>query len=412
MAARRLMVLGGGRHQVSLIRRARERDIEVVLVDYLPDAPGHQFATISLLQDTLDAEAATDAAREHRVDGVVTTGTDLPVMTMAHVARRRGLPTWIDLDAAATATRKPLMHTALREAGVPLPAQWELAPGEQTPELALPFVAKPADSQGQRGVTCVRHPDGIDRAVEHARANSATGVAVLEEFLDGPEITVNAWVEGDRTVLLAVNDRVTYNPPPYLGVAFQHVYPSVHGQVHLHGIADIMQSIAGAYRMRSGPLYVQMIVTNDRGPVVVEAAARVGGGHESSLFPLVAGSTVEDRLIDLALTGSCRPWPSDMRDGVSTHAGITFVMGRAGVVQDLPAPTLLDGTREHAWYVRPGSELADVANSLGRIGYFLTVAEDRAQFEDRTARQYESLVVSGTSGEDLVLRLNPQWVSR
>lgn len=407
---RRLVVLGGGRHQVGLVRRAQERDVDVVLVDYLPDAPARAWATTSLLVSTLDVDGVVRAARDHDVDGVVTTGTDLPVVTMAAVADDLGLPCWISPTGARAATVKSTMRVALDAVGVPMARQHVLGPGDESHDLAvdLPVVVKPADSQGQRGVTRVDDRTRLPTSIAHARDHSPTDVVVVEEFLVGPEVTLNAWVEGDHVVLLAINDRVTINPPPHVGIAYRHVHPTR----HLHdGLLDrcveLLGRIADAYGMTSGPLYVQCILTGD-GPVVVEAAARVGGGHEAALFPLVAGSGCEDRLIDLALTGRCAPWGHDMRTGPLVHASVTFVLGRAGTVAEARPIEHLEGTVESGWYVGPGDRLDELTTSLGRVGWFVTTAPSRAELDERAAHQYDHLHLVDGDGRSLVRRPEPE----
>src|SRR5882757_78050 len=98
--ASRLLVLGAGRHQTPLIRRAEERGIEVVVADYLPDSPGKAYATHSTMVDALDVDAVSAVAERFAVNGVVTTGTDQPVVTMAAVARRFGLPEIVSPETA------------------------------------------------------------------------------------------------------------------------------------------------------------------------------------------------------------------------------------------------------------------------------------------------------------------------
>ncbi|MBY5161956.1 ATP-grasp domain-containing protein [Salsipaludibacter albus] len=404
----RLMVLGGGRHQVSLVRRARARGIDVVLVDYYDHPPARDLVDTHLRLSTLDVDAVVDAARAHHVDGVVTTGTDLPVVTMAAVAEALGLPAWIDRAHAARATTKSLMQRALAATGVPMADQQVLGPDDEPGHVALPVVVKPADSQGQRGVTRVDDRIDLDGAIADARSHSRAGTVVVERFLDGPEITANAWVEDDGIVLLAVNDRVTVNPSPHLGIAHRHVHPTRHASPDLFArLDDLLDRIATAYGMRTGPLYVQLILTS-RGPVVVEAAARVGGGHETSLFPLVAGSGVEDRLVDLALTGSCEPWDHDMRTAAELRsAGVTFVLGWPGTVATLAPMDFVEGTVEGGWYVDVGDRLVDLTTSLGRIGWFVSTAADRAELDRRTADQYARLEVRAADGASLVRQPEP-----
>lgn len=412
---RRLMVLGGGRHQIPLIVRAEQRGIEVVLVDYLSDAPARDVATHALLQDALDPAAAIAAGREYDIDGIVTTGTDLPVVTMAETAAALGLPCWITPEQARTATDKRLMHDALAAGGVPVASYRELGPDEPVEDaaLALPVVVKPADSQGQRGVTRVTSAEQLAGATHLARGHSSSGRILVEEFLEGPEITANAWVQGDDVLLLAVNDRVTYNPPPHLGIAYQHVHPSRHAGELLDEIHSTLVRVAATFEMTSGPLYAQMIITPD-GPTMVEVAARVGGGHESSMFPLITGSGVEDRLIDLALDGACEPFRYDMRHAQEPpHVTVTFVLGRAGAADVVPEmDDLPPGIVEGGWYIRPGARLQDVRDSLGRIGYFVAHGTDAAELDATISGFYRSLKVCSTGGDNLVLVPEERYVNR
>jgi biotin carboxylase len=409
------MVLGGGRHQLPLVRAAEKRGIEVVLVDYLENAPARDVATHPLLQDALDSTLAIEAGRRYRIDGVVTTGTDLPVVTMADVAAALGLPCWVTPQAARTATDKARMHAAFEATGVARAGYHHLGPADDHRELdvTFPVVVKPADSQGQRGVTKVDGTDSMEAAVELARAHSATRRVLVEQFLAGPVVPATAGLLDGVLILLADNDRVTFNPPPHIGVAYQHVHPSRHAVDHLEEIRGQLARVAVAYGMRQGPLYAQMIVRDDD-VRIIEAAARVGGGHESSMFPLVAdGTGVEDRQIDLALTGRCRPITYDMgRAEHFVHAAVRFVLGREGVISSLdslerrPAEIV-----EASWYCTPGMTLGDVRNSLGRIGYYIAVGDDRERMERAADAFYRGLKVLSADGRNLVLEPDPALIN-
>src|SRR5258706_7378925 len=86
MEEKRLLVLGGGRHQLTLIRRAEARGVRVVLSDNVKNSPGRRFATYPTLTDWSDIEDNIRVAREFDVAGVMTSGTDQAVVTMADVA--------------------------------------------------------------------------------------------------------------------------------------------------------------------------------------------------------------------------------------------------------------------------------------------------------------------------------------
>ena len=394
----RLLVLGGGRHQAPLIRRAEERGIEAVVVDYLVDSPGHRIASHSQVADATDPELAAQIAETFQVDGVVTTGTDIPIRAMAAVADKLGAPCYVDTATARMATDKQAMHTALSSAGVAM-ARWVVVDeGVTLGWTPMPAVVKPADSQGQRGVTSVLKISDLPKAIDNARSVSRSGRVIVEEFLEGPEFTANAWVQDGEIRLLMVNDRITFNPRPYLGIAYQHRYPSQAATSIIDPVRDITQRTAKAYRIDTGPLYIQMIRTGT-GPMVVEAAARIGGGHESRMMLHLTGWSSDDALIDLALGQPPippLPLPED------SHALVNFILGRRGKVGTVEPFLPGDGIIESEWYVNRGDLLKDVTDSLGRIGYFLADGSTADDLMDKATAYYAALDLRSDEGMNLV----------
>jgi biotin carboxylase len=417
--ARRLLVLGAGRHQTPLIRRAEERGIEVVVADYLPDSPGKQFATHTTMVDALDVDAVAAVAEEYQVHGIVTTGTDQAVVTMAKVAHRFDLPQIVTPHTARLATNKRAMKETLADAGVEM-AAYAFVDATRTSEalqrveaLRLPVVVKPTDSQGQRGTSRVNSKAELPEAINAAIDASREREAVVEEFVEGMEVTASAWVTDGALQVLMVTDRVTYNPPPAIGIAVQHVYPSVHAAPVLPAVRDMLERIRAAYGVEHGPMYVQILITPDGDVRLVEAACRVGGGHEISLIPLVTCVDLRDRLIDLALTGRCEPFAFEYPGtGVTRHALVNFLVARAGTIasQDGFDALLADGMiDEGGYYHRLGYEQAPVSDGQGRVGYFIAHDENRDALQGRARASFDRLSMRSTNGNEMLLWPEPEW---
>lgn len=404
----RLMVLGGGRHQVPLIKNAEQRGIEVVLIDYLSNAPGRELASHPTLASATDSTSAIRIAEEFEIEGVITTGTDIPIRTMAAVAASRDLPCYLEEKSALIATDKLAMAEALAPFDVEM-ARRELVPeGEARKGMTFPVVVKPADSQGQRGISTVRSSDRLPTALERAWEASNSRRAVVEDFLEGPELTANGWMHDGELSMLMVNDRITYNPEPFIGIAFQHRYPSLAASYCHAEVRNATEQVARAYSMEEGPLYIQMIVTDER-PVVVEAAARFGGGHESRLLHHLIGWSAEDALIDIAL-GRTPTAPPPLP--VDQHGLVNFILGSSGTVAEATQHDLEAGIDEMAWYVSPGDVLTDVTDSLGRVGYFIARAENRESLEGLSHSYYTSLTLPDSTGKNLVLNPSPESLNR
>jgi biotin carboxylase len=408
MTRPKLLVLGAGRHQTPLIRRAESRGIAVVASDYYLDAPGKKFASHCVDLDSLDVDANVALADHHNVAGVVTTGTDMAVVTMAEVAAALGLPCYLTPQAARVATNKVLMSEAFARHGVRRPVSFEVH-DEDWPGSGgaphLPLVVKPADSQGQRGTSRVDRADALPNAIADALQWSRSGQAVVEEFVAGYEVTVSAWVVDGDPHILAVTDRVTYNPPPSIGIAFQHVFPSSHAGGLLAAITRQVEGVTTAFGMKEGPLYIQMLV-NDEDVWVIEAGGRVGGGHEASLIPLTTGVDLTDRVIDLAMFGSAAPIAHRYNDaGPHSHALVNFLLAGAGRVAScsgLDEALGNGGIFEGDFYVSAGHVHEGVINSLGRVGYFVATAPSRAELMERSRAAYRSLHVLDDAGNEML----------
>ena len=115
----RLMVLGGGSGQLNLIRRAKALGDFVVVADYLPDCPGGRIADVHVPVSSFDAEGVIRAGREQRIEAIVTTGTDQPVLTAALAAETLGLPFYMDSQTALAFTNKRVMKALFRQHDIP-----------------------------------------------------------------------------------------------------------------------------------------------------------------------------------------------------------------------------------------------------------------------------------------------------
>ena len=196
----------------------------------------------------------------------------------AEVAERLGLPHPLSLAAAVAATDKRVQRAAFAEAGVPQPALLRAdAPFDR------PVVVKPSLAQGQRGLTRVERAEDLAPALERAREQSRDGEALVEELIDGDEVTVNAFLH-DGFHAIAVTDRERASA---FGVATAHLFPAA----CRHRRGDRRGALrCAALGIERGPVYVQIVLAPG-GPRVMEVAARLGGATTpSSAWPRPAST--------------------------------------------------------------------------------------------------------------------------
>ena len=371
----RLLVLGAGPAQIGLLAAARERGLFVIAVDRDPSAPGFAYADRRAIVSTEDERGIDRLARAERVDAVIAPGIDFPVAIAARVARGLGLPHPLSPAAAVLATNKQRQRERFAEAGVPQPRSRVLDDGGEA--LDLPCVVKAPDRQGQRGLTLVRERRELDAAIRAARAASRSGHVLVEEHVEGPEITVNAFSIAGAFVPLTVTDRLTADPPAF-GVALAHVWPSP------HDVADVARRAAEALGITDGPTYTQVKV-GPKGPTVIELAARLGGGHDAELCE----AALEVDLNALALSAAlgeemAPPTPAAQVGG----ACVRFLVAREGMldaVRGLDEAEALDGVRWARVYRRPGHVFGPLRIGSDRAGALLAIGSSRDEALARAA---------------------------
>ena len=348
----------------------------MIAVDRDPAAPGFRYADTRALVSSEDEPGVDRLARAQRIDGVISPGADWTVGIAARLAERLGLPHPIDGATAVLATSKRHQRERFAATGIPQP--------RLLAEPRVPCVVKAPDRQGQRGLTLVRDEIELPAAITTARAASRNDTFIAEEYVEGPEVTVNAVSIDGGFLPLTITDRLTAEPPAF-GVALAHAWPTRLGVEATRGIIDAARRAAEALGILNGPTYTQIRVGKD-GPQVVELAARLGGGHDAELCELATGTSLNDLALDFAL-GATSVVPA--RSVAVGGACVVFLVapeGQLDAVEGLEEAEAVDGVAEVRSYREPGWRFGPLLRGADRAGAILATGESRDDALERARR--------------------------
>jgi len=380
---RTVLFVGAGRHQRRAIEQARQRGLRVVAVDRNPRAPGLLAADAGEVVDFTDVPAVTEVARAHRVDGVLTVSADRAVPVVAAVAEALGLP-GIGRETARRMTHKLAMRDALARAGLPQPRYAGLRSpadvGAALDTVRLPAVLKPADSGGQRAVFRIESHEDLHRSLPEALAESPTGEALIEEFVDGLELNGIVVTRAGEPALVTLSDRL--RPPGVgFGVGWIHVFPpSPNGRALARAEEAAVESVR-ALGLREGIAFPQLIVRPEGDVAVVEVAARIPGGQMADLVRYAVGVD----LVEIALRQALG---EEVPDALALPRfqqplAIRFLTaepgplpaGRVRRIGSLEPVLAAEGVVQAETYLEIGETIRPVRRDGDRRGYVIAVAD-------------------------------------
>ncbi len=369
--------------QIPSLRIAKEKGWRVFLADGNPDAEGKKYCDVFLHIDLKDRDSMLDAARDIKkregLDGVFTAGTDFST-TVAWVAERLGLP-GIPYSVALRATDKALMREVLGRSGVPIPDFVYLS-GDESPlslvkkRLGYPLVVKPVDNMGARGVRRVDSDEELIDACKVALISSRVGKVIIEEFMDGPELSIDAIVFKEEVTICGVADRHIYFPPYF--VEMGHTMPSNLSDSELRQAVDVFIRGVKAIGIDNGAAKGDIKVTK-RGAMVGEIAARLSGGYMSGwTYPYSSGVEVTEKALNIAVGLE----PGDMKpkyERVSAERAFISIPGNVQDVEGMDRIKGIRGLKNIFLRVGEGDAVVFPVNNVEKCGNVISVADERRE---------------------------------
>lgn len=406
----KILLLGGGNSQLNAIRRLKNQGHQVVISDYYPNPPGKSLADWHEQVSTFDVDGNIRVARYHRVDGIMTLGTDQPVYTVAKVAEALRLPALLDVSTARKVTHKGLMKQIFCAHDLPTVNYRLLTADFSDNDLAglnFPVVVKPLDSQGQRGVYKLNSAVEVRRVFPEVLSYSRVMEILVEKFYPSVEITVSGWVVADRVYILAVVDRIPYPDPMHIGICIRHRFPSQHLPTRWPEIEVLTRKIVRDFGIHNGPIYFQMLIGAE-GIKINEIACRIGGAYEDEYLWYGTGIDILGMLMDSSLGLPIDDAPLQNYDftRVTRQISVELFFTRPGwvaAVSDLQGLQLLPGVIGANHHLKPGDMSQTVENATARAGYMIVAGEDRDELERHLKQAYQELAVYDGDGNNLVL---------
>ena len=298
---KKLMIMGAGIYQVPLIKTAKRMGIHTIAVSIPGNYPGFSIADEICHINTVDYDAVLEVARQKQIDGIVTAGTDVAVITIGKVCDEMGLK-GISFEGAKNAVDKMLMKTCYEQAGVRTARFRKVLFEEDVygkiAGFNYPLIFKTVDSSGSRGITRVNEPGEIPAAIENARAVTRKNYYIVEEFLIGKEFGAQAFIyDGKLKFVLPHGDYVFMGDT---GVPVGHFAPVDLTGEQLEDVYEQTRRAAAAMKLDNCAINADFIMKDGK-TYVLELGGRSGATCLAELVSIYYGFDYYEKIIEASL---------------------------------------------------------------------------------------------------------------
>ena len=370
---KRLMIIGASILQLPAIVKAKELGYYVAVADFNPNAIGIPYADEYYNVSTIDEEGVYQAAKAFGAEGVMTLATDMPMRSVAYTCKKLGL-TGISYDTAVKATDKGEMIKAFAAANVEHPWYYIIEDhAKPLPEgITYPCITKPTDNAGSRGVMLVNSREELEAALAYSSENGRSGTVIVEEYMVGPEVSVEIIVWQGTPHVLQITDKLTTGAPHF--VEMGHSQPSRLPVADQEKIKDLACRAVKAVGIDNGPAHVEIMLTKD-GPKMVELGARMGGDCITThLVPLSTGVDMIKATMDI-----CLGLTPDIEPKFQKGSAIRFFdvpCGTIKAIEGVEEAKAIPGVQEIAFTKQAGDTVGKIGASGDRAGFVIAQAVD------------------------------------
>lgn len=365
---KKLAVIGASYLQLPLVIKAKAMNIEVHCFAWADGAICKDYADYFYPISIVEKEQILQVCQSVGIDGICTIASDVAAPTVAYVANAMRL-VGNDYEAAVQASNKYRMRNAFMKADVPCPQYMMVTPDTQnSAEVSdklrtfdYPIIVKPSDRSGSLGVTKVTQPSEYDSAIKLAMDKSFRHEAMVEEFIEGREISVEFISYQGKHYPLQITDKVTTEAPHF--VELEHHQPSTLSKEMFEKIYNITKTALDALGLTDGASHSEYKITKEGRIVIMEIGGRMGGDFiGSDLVRLSTGYDFLKGVIDVALGTFTEPQKT-----IEKYSGVYFLCKETERLEPI-----IRTWNQHSCFVAgeiTDSDLRAVTCSADRSGY-------------------------------------------
>jgi len=395
-----VLIFGGGSNQSTLIEASKKVGAESIVLDISPEAHSRHLADKFYVVKKDDYKRTLEIAKAHKISGLATTQMENPLRLMAKLANELNL-NFHSSDTIEKSLDKWEMKKAFIDGEVPC-AQGiifnkdDIISFDSIQDLTFPLIMKPKDGTSSKGVFKLEQFSEIQKNRNITSSYSRNGEIILEEFLDGKELSVECVTYNNKTYIIQYTEKFITEFP--CAVEMGHLQPANINYSIKNEIDKVVKKAIKSVGINNSVSHPEVILTSN-GPKVVEIGPRGGGDYISSYLTFLStGINLDEAIINLSLDNM--PKISQSKNQFSFIKYFSLPVGKKVVnVHDYSDIIVKEDVGLCEISVRSGDIIEQVSDSSKRSGFVLVKGKSRKDVLEK-ASEYVKLLLSKINLEE------------
>lgn len=372
---KKVVIIGANSFQNPLILKAKQLGYETHVFAWKDGSIGEKTADYFYPISIVEKEQILEMCRKIQPVAVTSIASDLATLTVNYVSNKLGLPC-NSMECTYKSTNKYQMRQAFKKNGIPTPNFKVIGKDEELDTLEnmqYPLIVKPTDRSGSRSITKINNQDELKEAVKRAKQDSFENKAIVEEYIEGDEFSIEGITYRGNHSFLAITRKKTTGAPHFIETG--HIQPADLLEYQERAIKEMVSKALDALEVTNSAFHAEFKIGADDSIRIIEIGARMGGDCiGSDLVEISTGYDYKKMVLDVAMGKA----PDFNKIAKPRIALIKFILTK----QDLEKLEKIEKEKPEIIYFK--SEIDDVnahevIDSSTRFGYYILVYNDKKE---------------------------------
>ena len=299
---KKIVILGASDFQNPLILKAKELGYETHVFAWKDGSIGEQTADYFYPISIIEKEKILEECKKIKPNGICTIASDLATNTVNYVAQNLNLPC-NSLECTKKSTNKYEMRKAFKENNIPTPG-FEIIDKKMNLDLLkkmkYPLIVKPTDRSGSRSISKINKEEELIEAILQAQKDSFENKAIVEEYIDGEEFSIEGITYQGEHHFLAITRKKTTGAPNFIETG--HIEPAGLSKEKENKVKNMIFKALNALEIKNSASHSEFKITPEGEIRIIEIGARMGGDCiGSDLVQISTGYDFLKMVIDISV---------------------------------------------------------------------------------------------------------------